>query len=218
MVILTAPSCASCAVPACSLTAIHPRAMHRQINIAANMATPCFLFFTAEPKVKQRAAGISKMEIISIRFVKALGFSSGCAEFTPLNPPPLVPDCLMATWLAAGPMGTNCSVTISASGTRMPSTVTVPASSSITAPSNISPSALTATGSTSDTVSAPFRFWITPPPTSSREMTRFSGIRIWMMIRVISTQKLPRPEVFTWIKPRIRANRTAIPVAAETKF
>ena len=37
-------------------------------------------------------------------------------------------------------------------------------------------------------------------------------------MRVKSTQKLPNPVDFTLIKPRIKANRTAIPVAAETKF
>lgn len=49
-------------------------------------------------------------------------------------------------------------------------------------------------------------------------MTRLSGMRMWMTILVISTQKLPSPSVLTLIKPRIKANNTAMPVAAETKF
>ena len=34
----------------------------------------------------------------------------------------------------------------------------------------------------------------------------------------MSTQKLPNPSLFTWISPRMRANRTAMPTAAERKF
>ena len=61
-----------------------PSAITRQMNIAMNIAIPCFLFLTACPKVKQSAAGISSIEVISMRLVKALGFSSGCAELTPM--------------------------------------------------------------------------------------------------------------------------------------
>ena len=35
---------------------------------------------------------------------RCVGFSSGCAELTPKKPPPLVPSCLMAIWLATGPL------------------------------------------------------------------------------------------------------------------
>ena len=31
--------------------------------------------------------------------------SNGCAEFTLKNPPPFVPSCLIAIWLATGPPG-----------------------------------------------------------------------------------------------------------------
>ena len=37
-------------------------------------------------------------------------FSNGWAELTLKKPPPLVPSCLMAIWLAAGPPGMSCSV------------------------------------------------------------------------------------------------------------
>ena len=39
-----------------------------------------------------------------------------------------------------------------------------------------------------------------------------------MVILVKSTQKLPSPLDFTFWNPRIKANKTAMPVAAETKF
>ena len=38
-----------------------------------------------------------------------VGFSSGCAELILKKPPPLVPSCLIATWLAAGPWAMSCS-------------------------------------------------------------------------------------------------------------
>ena len=34
--------------------------------------------------------------------------SNGCAEFTLKNPPPFVPSCLIAIWLATGPPGIAC--------------------------------------------------------------------------------------------------------------
>ena len=54
------------------------------MNMDMKMAIPCFLFFTALPKVKQRATGMSNREIISRILVKGLAFSSGCAELTPM--------------------------------------------------------------------------------------------------------------------------------------
>ncbi|MNY39020.1 hypothetical protein D3C86_1736830 [compost metagenome] len=55
------------------------------------------------------------IEAISNRLLHAVGFSNGCVEFTPKKPPPLVPNCLIAIWLAAGPRGmtwsTPCTVT-----------------------------------------------------------------------------------------------------------
>ena len=64
--------------------------------MAIKMATPCFLFFTALPKVKQSAAGMSRMEMSSTKLVNPLGFSKGWAEFTSVKPPPFEPVCLMA--------------------------------------------------------------------------------------------------------------------------
>ena len=95
--ILTAPPSASCGVPACSLTAMMPVKITSRMNMAAKMALPCLVFLTPIPKAKQQAAGISSRLVISMMLVKALGFSYGWAEFTPKKPPPLVPDCLMAT-------------------------------------------------------------------------------------------------------------------------
>ena len=93
----TAPALASCGVPSCSLTAMADSAITSRMNMDRKIARPWRVFFTPMPKVKQHATGISRMLVISSRLVKALGFSYGCAEFTPKKPPPLVPDCLMAT-------------------------------------------------------------------------------------------------------------------------
>ncbi len=40
--------------------------------------------------------------------LQALGFSKGCAELAPKNPPPLVPRCLMGMSAATGPREINC--------------------------------------------------------------------------------------------------------------
>ncbi len=72
----------------------------------------------------------------SKKFDSGVGFSNGCAELTLKNPPPLVPNCLMAICEAAGPIGSVTSVT------GLPS-----------AP---------VTGCTSVAVSYDLKFWMTP--------------------------------------------------------
>src|SRR5512146_3297399 len=64
------------------------------------------------PYVEQSAAGIKRMDSISMKFDKGVGFSNGCAELTLKNPPPFVPNCLMAICEAAGPTARTCSVTV----------------------------------------------------------------------------------------------------------
>ena len=49
---------------------------------------------------------------ISSRLEKGVGFSRAFAEFAPLYPPPFVPSCFGATWLACGPIGTICCETV----------------------------------------------------------------------------------------------------------
>ena len=41
-------------------------------------------------------------------FVQAFGLSNGCAELAFMNPPPLVPSSLIASWLAIGPIEIVC--------------------------------------------------------------------------------------------------------------
>ena len=50
------------------------------------------------------------MAIISRKLLNGVGFSKGWAEFTPKNPPPLLPSCLIAICDAAGPMGRTWSL------------------------------------------------------------------------------------------------------------
>ena len=71
----------------------------------ANTARPCRLSPTMWPKVKARASGMMMIDQTSTKLLIAVAFSNGCAEFMSKNPPPLVPSCLIATWLAAGPPG-----------------------------------------------------------------------------------------------------------------
>ena len=102
-----------------SLTATIESATTNIINIAKNIALPCFLSFILLPNEKHKAAGIKSNEIISNILENIVGFSNGCAELTPKNPPPFVPNCFIAIWLAAGPCGITCLV------------ITVPSSNSI---------------------------------------------------------------------------------------
>ena len=59
---------------------------------------------TILPKTRGRAADIMSIRKISIRLVKGVGFSYGCAEFALKNPPPLVPNSFIASWEATGPI------------------------------------------------------------------------------------------------------------------
>ncbi len=60
------------------------------------------------PKVKGSAVETRSMAKIDRRFVQALGFSNGCAALAFMKPPPFVPSCLIASWLAIGPMAMVC--------------------------------------------------------------------------------------------------------------
>ena len=63
---------------------------------------------TILPNVITQAPGSSIMEYNSIRLVRIVGFSIGVAEFAPINPPPLVPKCLMISRAATGPCAMIC--------------------------------------------------------------------------------------------------------------
>ena len=60
------------------------------------------------PKVQVSADGIAKIANIDQKFDHGVGFSNGCAELTLKKPPPLVPSCLIAIWLATGPIARIC--------------------------------------------------------------------------------------------------------------
>src|SRR5215471_20840852 len=72
----------------------------KSTNIAAHTAQPCFWLFTIRPSRYVSADGIMKIVNIDQKFVHGVGFSNGCAEFALKKPPPLVPSCLMISWLA----------------------------------------------------------------------------------------------------------------------
>ena len=48
---------------------------------------------------------MTRIAQISMKLVKPFGFSNGWAELALKKPPPFVPSCLMAIWLATGPPG-----------------------------------------------------------------------------------------------------------------
>ncbi len=54
------------------------------------------------------ADGITKIVNIDQKLVHGVGFSNGCAAFALKKPPPFVPSCLIASWLATGPIAIVC--------------------------------------------------------------------------------------------------------------
>ena len=62
------------------------------------------------------------------------------------------------------------------------------------------------------------KFWMAPWLTKNTANTSDSGTSSQVVMRVTSTQKLPITPVDRAAKPRIRANTTAMPVAADRKF
>ena len=72
--------------------------------IAAIRARPCGLSFTINPKAIGRAKPTTRSSQFSKRLLQAFGFSNGCAEFALNQPPPLVPNSLIASWNATGPI------------------------------------------------------------------------------------------------------------------
>ena len=75
---------------------------------AANKAQPWRVSPTILPNVYISPAGITKIMSICTKLVRGVGFSNGCEELAPKNPPPLVPTILMASWEATGPCAIVC--------------------------------------------------------------------------------------------------------------
>ncbi len=74
-----------------------------RITIAAKIATPCRGLPSMRPKRKGMENVIRSSLQSSSRSVKGVELSNGWAELALKKPPPFVPTCLIATWLAAGP-------------------------------------------------------------------------------------------------------------------
>ena len=73
--------------------------------MTAKITRPWPFLPTIRPKRSGKAKGMRICAITSTMLLKGVGFSKGKAELGPKKPPPFVPRCLIATWLAAGPRG-----------------------------------------------------------------------------------------------------------------
>ena len=60
------------------------------------------------PNVTTSANGMIRIAQVSMKLVIGVRFSNGWAELVLKKPPPFVPSCLMAIWLATGPPGIDC--------------------------------------------------------------------------------------------------------------
>src|SRR5262245_43935966 len=105
---MSTPRAAWIGLPRASAQYVVTTPLKNRMNIAAHTAQPCACLLTIHPNVHVSAEEMMRIEYTSRKFVHGVGFSNGCAELTLKKPPPLVPSCLMAIWLAAGPIASVC--------------------------------------------------------------------------------------------------------------
>src|SRR3954452_23440982 len=67
------------------------------------MSTACRMFLSMNPAMTSDDIGRTTIETTASRLPQGVGFSYGWVELGPKKPPPLVPDCLIATSAATGP-------------------------------------------------------------------------------------------------------------------
>ena len=108
LTVCVTPTRFSCGLPCDSKPTATPIETVISKNIDPKITQPNRLLFTRTPSAYVAANGIMMRKNISIMFVKPFGLSNGCAEFVLKKPPPFVPSCLIAIWLAAGPPGIVC--------------------------------------------------------------------------------------------------------------
>ena len=133
---------------------------------------------------------MTRIAHVSMKLVMPVGFSNGCAEFVLKNPPPLVPSCLMAIWLATGPPGIDWL----AVWRRRPASTGV---------------AVGVAGEVLHDAAERRAGW-------RRRTTAAAGCAASCGSR--STQKLPSVRRPRRMMPRMIAMATAMPAAADTKF
>ncbi len=133
--------------------------------------------------------------------MRRVGLSNGWEELALKKPPPLVPRSLIASWLATGPPGICCWVT---------GVVTVAPLSSVVSTCTVL--------STVVAVVVWVKFWIAPWLTKTMAITNEMGSRMRVVVRVRSTQKLPRVRPRRRASPRMRPTTMTMPTAADTKF
>src|SRR3954447_2226874 len=66
------------------------------------------MFLSISPAMMIDDIGKATIETRDSMLLQGDGFSNGWAEFGPKKPPPLVPDCLIATSAATGPRAIVC--------------------------------------------------------------------------------------------------------------
>ena len=88
-----------------SITYMAALAALSRIRAAAARARMSRPAIAVRPKAKKAAQPMTLIATAVSRLVMAFGFSNGWAPLTLKTPPPLMPSCLIATWLAAGNSG-----------------------------------------------------------------------------------------------------------------
>ena len=112
------------------------------------------------PYRKGNEKGISSSTAMCRKSVNGVPDSNGCAEFALKNPPPFVPSCLIATWLAAGPRVIVCAAPSSVFTCAGPSKViTLPRATRTTAMISESGIRMYSTPRTMSAQKFPMPFW-----------------------------------------------------------
>src|SRR5271168_967603 len=169
-------------------------------SIAAHTAQPCRGACVMRPSVYVNPEGMAKIKNICRKLVSGVGFSKGCELLALKNPPPFVPNILMASCEATGPMAITCWVITLVLG--LPS----------------APVVVTLCGSSTCATAYGCKFCTTPCDTNTRATTKHTGSSTHKKQRVKSTQKFPMVADSRRATPRISAMASAIPTDAEAKL
>ena len=95
----------TCTLPAASSGMTSRAPIANRPTMAPRTAYPCLRSLAILPNVHARANGMASSNQFDSMLVRPVGFSKGWPALALNGPPPLVPNCLIASWEAIGPPG-----------------------------------------------------------------------------------------------------------------
>ena len=70
------------------------------------------MFRSMRPNITITANGTRMIPTLSTKLIQLFGFSNGCVELGPKNPPPSAKNCFGATIAATGPRAMTCGLAL----------------------------------------------------------------------------------------------------------